>query len=489
MRRICTINTKGTVKDNCGVMTASPRKRVRAFAITLAITLSVAVASFNLSHFIAVPDQPKAACSTSQFASYALVHPGNNATYFSSRWFTETRKGWLGNDTNCMHSASPARRALRWRPNCTAQVFHAVDWSVPCYGQEEEWKVGDPRESPPSLVNYGETIKEYLGINMPYGLVPDNARFFPDEASAIRCQNARFTVFSTAANVMYQHADMIIVTYPFPMGKYGRRMLPELNASQSAVLEFGGESIEWYPFVGTKEFQSYFNISIGSPRHAFDYPGINPWLQSPELLMKSERFMQGLKDVVFRANSSVAMMVSNCDQNTKRRTDYLAELMDYIQVDSFGRCLPTAQVPLELLLKHGATGANHHKTDYKAVKHDVFKAYPFVLTFENSNCYDYVTEKAFDALLAGAVPIYMGAPNIVDFLPPSSFIDATWFSGPQQLADYIRHLLSHPAEYEKYHAWRSGDASTWSWMRSAHGGITVCEALENAYSIACPEQH
>eukprot|EP00960_Hanusia_phi_P059267 764116-Hanusia_phi.AAC.5 len=43
---------------------------------------------------------------------------------------------------------------------------------------------------------------------------------------------------------------------------------------------------------------------------------------------------------------------------------------------------------------------------------------------ENSFVDDYVTEKFYQALIAGSVPVYLGAPNIHEFAPsPNSFID------------------------------------------------------------------
>jgi hypothetical protein len=43
---------------------------------------------------------------------------------------------------------------------------------------------------------------------------------------------------------------------------------------------------------------------------------------------------------------------------------------------------------------------------------------------ENSLVTDYVSEKLFDAFVAGCVPLYYGALNIEDFLPdPESIID------------------------------------------------------------------
>ena len=45
---------------------------------------------------------------------------------------------------------------------------------------------------------------------------------------------------------------------------------------------------------------------------------------------------------------------------------------------------------------------------------------------ENSISVDYVTEKLYDAFAGGCVPVYYGAPNILDSLPdPEAIIDYT----------------------------------------------------------------
>jgi len=85
----------------------------------------------------------------------------------------------------------------------------------------------------------------------------------------------------------------------------------------------------------------------------------------------------------------------------------------------------------------------------------VFKDYKFVLAFENNNVTDYVTEKLPSALLSGTLPIYMGAPNIEDWLPgENSVIRTDEFHGAKELSEYINYLDEHDDEYEKYFEWK-----------------------------------
>ncbi len=49
---------------------------------------------------------------------------------------------------------------------------------------------------------------------------------------------------------------------------------------------------------------------------------------------------------------------------------------------------------------------------------------------------DYVTEKLYDAFVAGCVPLYLGAPNIANLLPdPDAIID--YRQAPTSLLSYL----------------------------------------------------
>ena len=54
----------------------------------------------------------------------------------------------------------------------------------------------------------------------------------------------------------------------------------------------------------------------------------------------------------------------------------------------------------------------------------------FALAFENSRMEDYVTEKFFAAVEAGAIPVVYGAPNIAQYAPEGgkSIIDASEYT-------------------------------------------------------------
>lgn len=71
-------------------------------------------------------------------------------------------------------------------------------------------------------------------------------------------------------------------------------------------------------------------------------------------------------------------------------------------------------------------------------KSDVYSNYKFGLVYENmKNIKGWVSEKIFDCIRCGCVPIYWGASNIEYYVDQKSFIDRRMFRGEQELLDYI----------------------------------------------------
>jgi hypothetical protein len=139
------------------------------------------------------------------------------------------------------------------------------------------------------------------------------------------------------------------------------------------------------------------------------------------------------------ATAPVAMFQSAADDHSARNA-LAAELMQHIDVHSYGR----------FMNNRALAGPDRGR----ASKHETIAAYPFCLAFENSIAPDYVTEKIYDCLLTGTVPIYLGAPNVDELVPEGCYIDARAHGDPRGLAAYLDHLLQRPDEYAAYLAWR-----------------------------------
>jgi hypothetical protein len=67
-------------------------------------------------------------------------------------------------------------------------------------------------------------------------------------------------------------------------------------------------------------------------------------------------------------------------------------------------------------------------------KLEVLSRHRFALCLENYRFPGYITEKITDAIMAGAVPVYDGAPDIAEFLPADAFVDASDVEKGEDLA-------------------------------------------------------
>ena len=80
--------------------------------------------------------------------------------------------------------------------------------------------------------------------------------------------------------------------------------------------------------------------------------------------------------------------------------------------------------------------------------------YKFYLSFENSLCSDYVTEKFYRTLSPDIVPVVMGGGDYKTFAPPKSYIDVADFESPEELAKFLLKLDKDDEEYLSYFWWK-----------------------------------
>ena len=91
---------------------------------------------------------------------------------------------------------------------------------------------------------------------------------------------------------------------------------------------------------------------------------------------------------------------------------------------------------------HQILGENYpsYKGKVKS-KEDTLNRYKFSICYENvMNIPGYITEKIFDAFIAGCVPIYLGANNIDDYIPCECYIDKRKYESYEELYAYMSTL-------------------------------------------------
>lgn len=82
-------------------------------------------------------------------------------------------------------------------------------------------------------------------------------------------------------------------------------------------------------------------------------------------------------------------------------------------------------------------------------KWDVLPNYKFAICYENAlDQPGLVTEKMFDVMRCNCVPIYLGAPNISDYVDRNAFIDRRTFSSNAEVGEYLAGMPR--SEYDRY---------------------------------------
>lgn len=70
-------------------------------------------------------------------------------------------------------------------------------------------------------------------------------------------------------------------------------------------------------------------------------------------------------------------------------------------------------------------------------KIETLSNFVFNLCFDNYNAEGYITEKIIDCFYAGTIPLYLGAPDITDYVPENTFINVRDFASYEHLYQYI----------------------------------------------------
>ncbi|OQV25735.1 putative Glycoprotein 3-alpha-L-fucosyltransferase A [Hypsibius exemplaris] len=161
----------------------------------------------------------------------------------------------------------------------------------------------------------------------------------------------------------------------------------------------------------------------------------------------------------------VVWIVSHC-QTSSEREKYVRELRKYVAVDVYGRC--------------GNLSCGRNGTDEVCL--DVMREYKFYLSFENSMCRDYVTEKMIRALEHEIVPIVYGDGNYLMY-PPKSYIHTYDYSSPARLAEYLNFQDKNDEEYNKHMEWRYNRRliqSSGEFSAKSNGFCRLCQKLHSS---------
>lgn len=137
------------------------------------------------------------------------------------------------------------------------------------------------------------------------------------------------------------------------------------------------------------------------------------------------------KSIYENKTKEAVWVVSHCNTISKREK-YINEMSKYIGIDTYGKC-----------------GRSCDTNSAEECKQILSKTYKYYLSFENTLCNDYMTEKISTIYMddMNFIPVVRGAPNAKDYLPKNTFVLASDFKSPKDLAEYLKRLGQNKTLY------------------------------------------
>ena len=220
-------------------------------------------------------------------------------------------------------------------------------------------------------------------------------------------------------------ADVVVFNLPFLY----RELEGDLEKPEHQIwVAWSYESETNYPWMFSDELKDIFDLWM---TYHLDSDIVLPYY---DYTFKEKLFTppcEKTKDVCMFISSPV---------NKSHRLEYLSELMEYLPIDSYGSWRRNCVLD---------------EDKGYLTKLDIIKQYKFTIAFENAVSQDYVTEKFFEPLTVGSVPIYLGAPNIETFSPGEhAFIDVRDYASPKDLADDIMRYCRDISRYDSLLEWK-----------------------------------
>lgn len=200
-----------------------------------------------------------------------------------------------------------------------------------------------------------------------------------------------------------------------------------------------------------------------------EWQGVFDWTYSyrndSDIKSKYGHIIKGNKSIFESKNYSkiyhektkeVFWVVSHCEPQSKRNI-YVQKMREVIDVTIYGNC---GQQPCR-----------------DNCFSDLCKRYKFYLSFENSLCLDYLTEKVYRFFNQNIdiIPVVRGPPNIKELLPNGTFIPTIDFKTPQELAFYLKTIGENETLYSSF-------LSNKNQYESVSGGnmyCSLCTSLNN----------
>ena len=175
------------------------------------------------------------------------------------------------------------------------------------------------------------------------------------------------------------------------------------------------------------------------------------WPYAPTLHTLARDFAAFLRP--HSARRPIAAFVhKHCGGTGMERAAFVQALALRFPVHSLGQCHPNRE-PWDELPPRGVSNQASQATLAK---------YMFFFALESVDCDGYTTEKVWEVLSRGSIPVFYGSDDIYKYLPdPNAILDVKKFDSVDALAERMRDIATDPREFAKMRAWRVADPVKW----------------------------
>ena len=204
--------------------------------------------------------------------------------------------------------------------------------------------------------------------------------------------------------------------------------LPKKRLTKSRLVFFIAESPSY-----SKKL-TYLNGVFNLTAHYKQDSHFSPFYYSGSLIQwKLNTKFDENKNFYSSKTKLATAMISNCNDNHSKRLAYIKNMQKYMSVDIFGKC---------------------GKKCVNCSRAELAKDYLFYLSFENSLCIDYITEKFYETLVYDMVPVVLGGGPYDKLIPNSAYIDIRDYKTVRELTNYLLYLSKNATAYNSYFKWK-----------------------------------
>lgn len=206
---------------------------------------------------------------------------------------------------------------------------------------------------------------------------------------------------------------------------------PELDKTKTKTICFTGEpkkidfSLCDYYFTFDPDFEKNVRLPLWNLYINYYKIKNNKNLYNPILVEK-------IKNNEWSEKEKIHFCVAPFSVMEKHRTFYFNLLNTYKKTDGFG-----------------SPFGNGDPEKDEVKKYNKISDYKFCMSFENTDKLGYVTEKLFQAKVAGCIPIYWGNKLALQDFNPKSFIYVNNFSTLEESLNYVKYIDSSEEEFKK----------------------------------------